>query len=776
MSVSKHSGRARTRRLPLRTVLIVLALVPSVALTGLLTLGMYQLGQEWRDEDAQRNLASNVGGPAQQLLSALQKERRLTAQALADASAPHDELTAQRAETDRWAAQFRPLARLDTSHGHAGIKEALTAVVRQLDGLDAERRAVDAGASGQDKAYTYYTGAVVADLSVFTALGNSSSGEVTVAAQTLVDLFGATEMISREDALLARGWKSGRLEFDAYDLFVDSIGTQEYLLEYRVEPTLSGKERALYRTLAGSRLWTDKRDLEERLIGAVTDGTPGGQVIVPIGQAQWRGTVDRATPELGRVLQARVDTVRSLADSSAHRLWLILVTVSVLGAATVALVIGTSWRLATLLRRRILSLRDEAKELQARLPEVVARLERGEDVDVEAEVPAVDPDAGPDARPDANGVFHADELGELAQALDLARRSAVTTAVRQAEQHRGFERLLQRIARRTQLLIGLQLRKLDEMERKHEDPEVLEGLFDLDHLTARLRRYEENLVILGGGQPQRRWRKPVPLLDVLRAAQGEVQDYRRISVEVEGRPWVSEWAVGSLTHILAELMENAAAFSKPPTPVEVRAGRVGRGIVVEIEDRGLGMTPAQYAAANALMQDPPQLDVMTRADDVRLGLYVVARLSAGLGVQVELRPSAFGGSRVIVLVPERYVAVRPQPGAVPTGGGPEDVPPQHSGPRRHAAADPAAVALAQQEGRLPTRSRAHAAPDAGAPADFPLPQRVRQASLADGLRQPAAEDFTPPPEPRRSGATIGAFQRQSRKARTTRSPMTTTED
>lgn len=113
-----------------------------------------------------------------------------------------------------------------------------------------------------------------------------------------------------------------------------------------------------------------------------------------------------------------------------------------------------------------------------------------------------------------------DELGELGRALNLASRSAVSTAVRQAQQHRGFERLLQRIARRTQILIGLQLKKLDELENKHEDPEVLEGLFDLDHLTARLRRYEENLVILGGGLPQRRWRRPVRLLDVLRAAQG----------------------------------------------------------------------------------------------------------------------------------------------------------------------------------------------------------------------------------------------------------------
>lgn len=106
-------------------------------------------------------------------------------------------------------------------------------------------------------------------------------------------------------------------------------------------------------------------------------------------------------------------------------------------------------------------------------------------------------------------------------------------------------------------------------------------------------------------------------------------------------------------------MENAAAFSRPPTPVEVRAARVSRGVAVEIEDRGLGMVPAQYAAANALMESPPQLDVLTHAEDVRFGLYVVARLSKGLDLQVELRPSAFGGTRVIVLLPESLVVGRP---------------------------------------------------------------------------------------------------------------------
>jgi len=481
--------------------------------------------------------------------------------------------------------------------------------------------------------------------------------------------------------------------------------------------------------------------------------------------------VDAVNPQLLNLVSLRFNNVHKIADEGVAKLLRILIVVSAVGLIATVLVIFTSWRLTVILRRRILDLHKDAQELQERLPDVVARLERGEDVDVDAEIGLVEPTP--------------DELGELGRALNLASRSAIRTAVRQAEQHRGFERLLQRIARRTQILIGLQLRKLDELERKHEDPEVLEGLFDLDHLTARLRRYEENLVILGGGQPQRRWRKPVRLLDVLRAAQGEVQDYRRISIEVEGEPWVAERAVGPLVHILAELMENAAAFSKPPTPVEVRAALVSRGIAVEIEDRGLGMEPEEYAAANALMQSPPQLDVMTHADDIRLGLYVVARLSAGLGLRVELRPSAFGGTRVIVLLPEPLVVERPSSVSQPVALPPE-VPPYPTGPRPYPQDALAGLRTPYEDGQLPTRARGHAmanvtAPgvrrpveDTGPPSSEPrpLPQRVRQASLAAELRVPAEpaepddqSTWAMPDQPGRSGATIGAFQRQSRLAR-----------
>ncbi|TKA12215.1 sensor histidine kinase [Actinacidiphila oryziradicis] len=768
------SGRPRipvgARRLPLRTALIIVVLVPSVALTALWGLGTYQLATQWQKEKVQRDLGEIVGIPAGFLFSGLEQERRLTAEALADPGTPsREKLAKQRAVTDRAVSAFRSLATLNTANGQTGLANAIAGTERSLGPLAQQRRAVDAGSSSEQKAFDYYSGALQSNLSVFSALSRGANGEVTGLAETLVDLFGGIDMIGREDALLARGRQAGHLTSNTYDLLLDAVGTQEYLTQSRVAANLTGNESDLYARLTTSKAWQSKVALEQRL---VTDRSSNGSNEVADHQvrAEWRSSVDTVTQQLLQLVQLRIDKVVKTGTSNVDRLFVFLISVSAVGLLAVGLVIVTSWRLTAILRRRILDLREDAQKLQERLPDVVARLERGEDVDVDAEVRLVEPTP--------------DELGELGHALNLASRSAVFTAVRQAEQHRGFERLLQRIARRTQILIGLQLKKLDELERKHEDPEVLEGLFDLDHLTARLRRYEENLVILGGGQPQRRWRKPVRLLDVLRAAQGEVQDYRRISIEVEDEPWVTERAVGPLVHILAELMENAAAFSKPPTPVEVRAAMVSRGFAVEIEDRGLGMEPEQYAAANALMQSPPQLDVMTHADDVRLGLYVVARLSASLGLRVELRPSAFGGTRVIVLLPEPLVVDRPRPVPGPAAL-PEEVPRDPAGPQPHPLDGTDGPRPPHEDGQLPTRSRGRAMADVTAPAGSPdrsdaaassdsqpLPQRVRQASLVTELRAPAdsgeqtdQETWAVRDLPSRSGATIGAFQRQSRRTR-----------
>lgn len=778
--------RTGARRLALRTVLIIVVIVPSITFAPLLASGMFQLSTLWRAEKAQMDLAiTTVGGPAADLFFSLDRERRLTAEVQADPrGASRDKLVKQRAETDRAVNAFRSLATLNPAHAQVGLTDAIDLTERGLGLLDQQRQALDAGWAGEQQAFDYYSGVIESDLGVLRALSQTDHTEVTTKAQTLVDLFWVVDMIGRQDAVLARGWRKGHLTRDEYGLVTDAIGTRKHLLRSRVIPHLTADE-SRGGTLTTSEAWKAMTALEGQLL---TSGisAKGDRVTLPAAGSAWRPSVDTVTGELTRLLDVRRENVSRIGYGHADQLFVLFISISTVGLLAWVLVVATSWRLTSVLRRRILHLRQEALELQERLPNVVARLERGEDVDVDAEVHPVDPTP--------------DELGELGQALNLARRSAVLTAVRQADQHRGFQRMLQRIARRTQILIGLQLKKLDELERKHEDPEVLEGLFDLDHLTARLRRYEENLVILGGGQPQRRWRKPVRLLDVLRAAQGEVQDYRRISIEVGGEPWIAERAVGPLVHVLAELMENATSFSKPHTPVEVRAASVSRGIAVEIEDRGLGMEPDQYAAANALMQSPPQLDVMTHADDVRFGLYVVARLSAGLGLHVELRPSAFGGTRVIVLLPEALVMERPR-GVPAPAAHPEDPLLGLIGPQRLSPEGPADPGPSYEDTQLPTRSRGRAmayvtAPAAGSPDRDdtpmsserpPLPQRVRQANLAAELRvppdrlpadhvsadhvpadrdnQPEQENWAVRDRPRRSGATIGAFQRQSRKRR-----------
>ncbi|MGH1556379.1 hypothetical protein ACRAWF_45390 [Streptomyces sp. L7] len=196
------------------------------------------------------------------------------------------------------------------------------------------------------------------------------------------------------------------------------------------------------------------------------------------------------------------------------------------------------------------------------------------------------------------------------------------------------------------------MKKLSELERRHEDPEVLEGLFDLDHLTARLRRYEENPGDLG--------RRPAPTavaqarVDGRRAAFGTERGAgttgacRSRSTAGSG---CSERAVGLVVHVLAELMENAVSFSRPPTPVEVYASRVGRGLAVEIEDRGMGMTAEEYDEANRLMADPPRMDVLSRAEDIRLGLV--------RGGPAGSRTRSPGG--VAALVVRRHPGRRPHP-------------------------------------------------------------------------------------------------------------------
>lgn len=819
--------KAPKRQLSLRTILLVLALVPCLALVALGAINSTHLYGDWQAVHDRNEEGKRFGTPLVTVFFNLQAERRLSAAALADPKGDRSALTRQRELTDK---SVRSLDALGASPSSLG--DAFRKVTLGLKGLPGHRDAVDKRSADQQQTFDAYTGVIASSMQLFEDFSNVGFGGTSVLTRPALDAQWGQEMISREDAIITAGVAGGRLTSEQRFRIAELIGSQEHIYSDKVVPQLPDNRTKAYQAVLSGADWKRKTSVEQSLLNSADADADGRTAVSAALGKKWQQSVAGITPQLLGASNAYSGDLVASTEDELDGLMTNMMVNSAVSAAAVLLMLFLSLRLTGTLRRRIFGLRAEALELQERLPDLVERLRRGEKVDTDAELPEI---------------RHGDdELGQLGQALNQARGSALDTAVREIELYRGFERLLQRIARRTQLLIGMQLKRLGEMQRRHEDPEVLEGLFDLDHLAARLRRYEENLVILGSGTPQRRWRRPVLLLDIMRSAQGEVQDYRRIRIDTDGETWLSERAVGPMVHLLAELMENAVSFSRPPTPVEVTASQVGRGVAIEIEDRGMGMDPEQYAEANELMAAPPRMDVMSRADDARLGLYVVARLAANLGLQVELRPSSFGGTRVVVLVPaelisagqpgqERPVALpaapgpeaaavpdrlalraatartgpghaptRPAPPAAPvpdplTLRGPADtstrhVPRPHTGHDGHAAdqetyarpligpwiAPSTQQPTPQAPPARPTPPPAQApAPGAPAASQNPLPRRVRQASLATELREAPPSYGTEPrrtgpgtgaqPLPRRtgtrSGATVGAFQRQSRAAR-----------
>ncbi|MFJ1703847.1 nitrate- and nitrite sensing domain-containing protein [Kitasatospora sp. NPDC088346] len=697
----------------LRSALLTLAVVPGLALAALWAATTGETFFSFQRMADQGQLAQQAGQPSNIVYYNLQEERRLSAEAIARPGSVTDQLRDQRHRTDEAIATFEKLSAVTASDAPVEVRDAVLRARQAMGRLDAQRAAVDEGGSADRQAtvYRYYTDLIAVDLRLFTALGHVDDGRVTTISQPLIGLFWTKEMISRSDALLARGWPAGRLSVPDYQQVQAALNEQAFRYGTEVVPYLSPAETAKWQEIVNSPAWQAKGEVEQALLKPTAADAAGTVALAP-NQQKWRQAMDQLTPRLVDLMESRTGSVVDVGLGSITHLLLTVVLTSVIGLFAVVAVIVTTWRLTRSMRRRITELQARAEELERSLPEVVERLAQGEQIDAAAEAAAIEEEPETGSR---------DELSRLGAALNLARSAAIGAAVQQADQHRGFEKLLQRIARRTQLLIGQQLRKLDELERRYEDPEVLEGLFDLDHLTARLRRYEENLVILAGGTPHRRWRKPVPLLDVLRAAQGEVQDYTRVVLDLDGSPWVSERAVGPVAHVVAELIENALSFSPPPTPVEVRAGAVGRGLAIEVEDRGLGMDDEQLAAANELMGRPPRLDVLARTEDIRLGFHVIARLAAHHGLRVEFRRSAFGGTRAVLLLPDTLLV--PAPGLHPVPAAPP-------------TAAPPTVAL-------PTRSRGEAMARATAPELPPAPYGGQEH------RRPVAELPRRGPEPRR---------------------------
>ncbi|NEA99317.1 nitrate- and nitrite sensing domain-containing protein [Streptomyces sp. SID13726] len=243
-----------------------------------------------------------------------------------------------------------------------------------------------------------------------------------------------------------------------------------------------------------------------------------------------------------------------------------------------------------------------------------------------------------------------DEIGEVARAFDHIHREAVRLAAEQALLRANINTILGNLARRNQSLIERQLALITTLEGKEADPDQLANLFALDHLATRVRRNGENLLVLGGETPAQQWDQPLPLVDVIRAASSEVEQYERIQLAGVPEAEIDERAVNALVHLLAELLENATTFSSPHMAVHVTAERMPDGrIMLEIFDEGIGLPPDELAEINRILADPPTVDA---AISQRMGLYVVGRLADRHGIRVQLRPSGKDrGTTALVMLP-----------------------------------------------------------------------------------------------------------------------------
>ncbi|MEU8779570.1 nitrate- and nitrite sensing domain-containing protein [Streptomyces sp. NPDC048606] len=328
---------------------------------------------------------------------------------------------------------------------------------------------------------------------------------------------------------------------------------------------------------------------------------------------------------------------------------------AIITGAIVVVALSTAFILAGMMARQMSRsmrrLRSSAFDVaEQRLPMLVDQLSRTDPGKVDTRVAPIP-------------INSRDEIGEVARAFDQVHREAVRLAAEQALLRGNVNAIFTNLSMRNQSLIEGQLTLITDLENNEADPDQLENLFRLDHLATRMRRNGENLLILAGENPGRRWDQPVPLVDVLRAASSEVEQYERIELAGVSEAEIHGQAVTDLVHLLAELLENATTFSSPQTKVRVNATRLPDGrVMVEIHDKGIGLTAEDFADINHKLANPPTVDA---AISQRMGLFVVGRLADRHSIRVQLRPSGeAAGTTSLVMLPD----------AITHGGGGEGIP------------------------------------------------------------------------------------------------------
>ncbi|WP_371582181.1 nitrate- and nitrite sensing domain-containing protein [Streptomyces sp. NBC_01314] len=733
-----RAGRWHIRPRTVRAKIVCLLMVPVVSLLALWAYATVTTAQDVaRIRQAQRVDAS-VRGPVADAVAALQAERVAAVRYATGPSAERESaLLSLSQRTDRAVDALRLGERHTIADGTdlpSGAAERLAGFVTGAERLRALRTAVLDRGSGWTETYERYTTTISTAFGVDGALTGIQDADLDSDARVLLEFARAGEALAQEDAVLAGAHLAGTLDRERLRLFTGAVATRRTLTE-AAGVDLRGPERAAWRELAGGSAYAGLRAVEDEVLAS----HPGAQALHAAPEATWKSAHARVRDGMRGIESESGREVAQRADPFTRALLTPAGAAVLLGLAAVAASLVISVRIGRGLVVELVSLRNDALEIARRkLPHAMRRLRAGEEIDVDTEAPP--------GRPAE------DEAGQVAEALGTVHRAALHAAVERAELAGGISGVFVNLARRSQILVHRQLGLLDSMERRSDDPDELSDLFRLDHLTTRMRRHAESLIILSGAAPGRAWRLPVALTNVVRAAVSEIEDYARVEVRQLPEAKISGTAVADLTHLLAELVENAAQFSPPHTRVRITGEPVGNGYALEVEDRGLGMGKETLTDANRRIEQSEALDLF---DSDRLGLFVVSRLSARHGIKVHLRTSPYGGTTAVVLLPTSLLhsgapersprataEVRPQPEQreyARVAAAPHQEPVEQSVDRRAlmAPVPSAGQTTADSPPEPPpgvTTLRPHRHPPEPEGTDE-LPRRVRQAHLAPQLRE-----------------------------------------
>jgi len=625
----------RLRSLSIRLRILLLVAIPILSLIGVYAFAATTTASDAINLSRSRTLKDTIGTPTGNVEAAIGLERQLAVAYLA-APIPSNLATLRAQETKTQAAEdaFSAAAASTTGNASTGEKQAVARLIKVFAGLPALRSQIAAVTISRPQAISAYGNVISGANSVLTQ-AILQEDNVALATQTLalVRISQAGNILGEEAALIDGDAIARTFSVADRQEFTQLVGARRALYTANLQD-LQPSYRAYYTRDINPQALASLTALENKIIG---DNHPGHAPPVPL--ADWNLAVggvsvgiDNASEQIATELTIRAQPV---ANATFLRLYL----VGGLGLLAVILSIGVSVFMGRGLVRQLAALRRSALDLaNNRLPSVMERLRSGQDVDVSAEAPPLE--SSPD------------EIGQVREAFNAVQRTAVAAAVDEARLRRGVSDVFRNLARRSQSLLHRQLALLDAMERRASEPEELEDLFRIDHLTTRMRRHSEGLIILSGESPGRGWRNPVPFIDVLRAAVSEVEDYTRIRVTVGTPAALVGPAVADVIHMIAELAENATIYSPPNTPVRVHGDVVGRGFAIEIEDRGLGISEEKLTEINNDLANPPQFDL---SGSEQLGLFVAGQLAKRHDIRITLQGSPFGGATAVVLIPKALV-------------------------------------------------------------------------------------------------------------------------